>query len=261
VPRLRFSIVTPSFNHCEFLERTVQSVLNQEGDFDLEYLVMDGGSTDDTPRILKKYEDRLTWRSEPDRGQSDAINKGLRRATGDIVGWINSDDVLLPGALSRVAEVFRQRPEVAWVHGCCRIIDAHDRAIRRWVSAYKDWRSRHYSYSRLLTENFISQMTVFWRRELLDQVGYLDATLHLAMDYDLWLRFARRSDPAYLPEPIACFRWYPTSKSGAGFSEQFKIERMIARKNAPDRHWLHRLKWLKTAQATLLYRFLSLIGG
>jgi glycosyltransferase involved in cell wall biosynthesis len=259
VSRLRVSVVTPSYNHCQFLERTIDSVLSQTGDFELEYLVVDGGSSDGTLAILTKYDKRLIWSSELDEGQSDAINKGLRRATGEIVGWLNSDDILLPGALARVTAAFGERREIEWVHGQCRIIDAQDRPIRKWISAYKDWCCRHYSYSRLLTENFISQMTVFWRRSLLDQVGYLDPNLHLAMDYDLWLRFAQRSEPAYIREPIACFRWYPTSKSGAGFQEQFRVERMIARRNAPERRWLHRLKWLKTAQASLMYQIMSKI--
>src|SRR5262249_27220870 len=148
------SIVTPSFNHARFIERTLCSVLGQDGNFDLEYLVIDGGSTDGTLDILKKYQDRLTWTSEPDDGQSDAINKGLHRATGEVVGWLNSDDVLYPGALERVVAVFRDQPSVEWLHGRCEIIDAEDHVIRRWVSAYKDWCCRHYSYSRLLTENF-----------------------------------------------------------------------------------------------------------
>jgi glycosyltransferase involved in cell wall biosynthesis len=255
---LRVSLVTPSFNQAPFLERTLQSVLGQTGDFDLEYLVIDGGSTDGTLDILRRYESRVHWTSEPDQGQSDAINKGLRRATGDIVGWLNSDDVLLPGALARVTERFRNRPETDWLHGRCVIIDERDRVIRRWISTYKDWCSRHYSFARLLSENFVSQMTVFWRRALLDEVGYLDQHLHLAMDYDLWLRLAQRSDPVYISESIACFRWYASSKSGSSFREQFAVECTLARRYAPERHWLHRLKRFKTARAALAYRLLAL---
>ena len=165
--RLRFSIVTPSYNQARFIRRTIESVLGQEGAFDLEYLLVDGGSTDGTAAILEEYSPRLQWISEPDRGQVDAINKGLERTTGDVVGWLNSDDVLLPGALQRAASAFAARPEVEWVHGRCRIIDEHDRRVRQWVEAYKDLRARSFSFEALLTENFISQMTVFWRRSLL----------------------------------------------------------------------------------------------
>jgi glycosyltransferase involved in cell wall biosynthesis len=241
---LRISLVTPSFNQARFIGRTVDSVLGQAGDFELEYLVVDGGSTDGTLDLLRDYGGRLGWVSEPDRGQSDAINKGLRRTTGDVVGWLNSDDVLRPGALARVAAAFRDHPEAGWVHGRCDVIDAEDRVIRRWVAAYKDWCSRRYSYARLVTENFISQMTVFWRRSLLDRVGYLDPELHLAMDYDLWLRFAQHGPPVYIPERLAAFRWYAASKSGSGYREQFRVECQLARRHAPGRRWLHLLKRL-----------------
>jgi glycosyltransferase involved in cell wall biosynthesis len=254
---LRVSVVTPSFNQAQFIDRTIQSVLGQAGDFDLEYLVMDGGSSDGTLDVLRRYQGRLDWVSEPDAGQSDAINKGLRRVGGDVVGWLNSDDVLRPGALARVTAAFAAHPEAGWVHGRCDIIDPDDRVIRRWLAAYKDWCSRRYSYGRLLTENFICQMTVFWRRSLLDQVGYLDPTLHLAMDYDYWLRLAKLGPPVYIPETVACFRWYPVSKSGAQFRRMFDEELAVAQRHAPDRTWLLRFKRLKAARATAVYRTLA----
>jgi glycosyltransferase involved in cell wall biosynthesis len=261
VGQLRISIVTPSFNQARFIDRTIRSVLEQTGDFELEHLVIDGGSTDGTLEVLRRYGDRLTWVSEPDEGQSDAINKGLRRVTGDVVGWVNSDDVLLPGALRRVAAAFGAHPEAGWVHGRCEIIDPDDRVIRRWVSAYKDWCCRHYSYERLLTENFVSQMTVFWRRSLIDQVGYIAKDLHLAMDYDYWLRLARLGPPAYIAHRLACFRWYPSSKSGAQFRKQFAEERAIALQHAPDRPWLMLVKRLKAARALAAYQALAWLRG
>ncbi len=215
--RLRVSLVTPSYNHAQFIERTIDSVLSQRGDFDLDYRVIDGGSKDGTVEILKRYGDRLSWKSERDRGQVDAINKGLRSATGDIVGWLNSDDVLMPGALDRVVTAFQRHPQVEWLHGRCLIIDEHDREVRKWITAYKHFRAQRYSLQGLLTENFVSQMTVFWRRGVHEEVGFLDDTYKFAFDYDFWVKLAERSDPLYLPEPIACFRWYETSKSGEGF--------------------------------------------
>lgn len=220
MPRLRFSIITPSFNQAAFIGRTIDSVLAQTGDFDLDYRVIDGGSADGTLEILRSYGARVMWVSERDRGQIDAINKGLRSATGDVVGWVNSDDVLLPGALGRVAAAFAAHPEAEWVHGRCRIIDEHDRTIRRWVSLYKHHRCRRHSFDNLLTENYVSQMTVFWRRRVHDEIGYLDPELDLAFDYDLFLRLAQRGAPIYLEDEIACFRMYGTSKSGAGFTAQ-----------------------------------------
>lgn len=218
--RLRISIVTPSYNQAQFIERTIESVLEQSGDFDVEYRVIDGGSTDGTVEILKRYGDRIDWISEPDKGQVDAINKGLRRATGDIVGWVNSDDVLLPGALVRVARAFKTHPEIEWVHGRCRIINENDWTIRRWMAFYKHYRSMHHTFENLLTENYISQMTAFWRRSVHDDIGYLDPEFDLAFDYEFFLRLAHRGAPFYIEDEIACFRWYETSKSGAGYDKQ-----------------------------------------
>ena len=218
--RLRISLITPSFNHATFIRRTIDSVLEQTGNFDLDYRVLDGGSKDATVEILKSYGDRFTWTSGPDQGQVDCINKGLRSATGDVVGWVNSDDVLLPGALARVAAAFDGDPGAEWVHGRCRIIDEHDQPVRRWISFYKHYRSRTHTFSNLLTENYVSQMTAFWRRSVHDQIGYLDPEYDLAFDYDLFLKLAERGDPIYIDEELACFRWYETSKSGAGFSRQ-----------------------------------------
>jgi glycosyltransferase involved in cell wall biosynthesis len=232
VPGARISIVTPSYNQARFIRRTMDSVLGQRGDFELEYRVLDGGSTDGTVDILRSYGDRVAWTSERDAGQIDAINKGLRAVTGDIVGWVNSDDVLLPGALARVVGAFASRPAVEWVHGRCLIIDEHDREIRRWVSLYKRYRCRRHSFANLLTENYVSQMTAFWRRSVHDEIGYLDPAFDLAFDYDLFLRLARRGDPIYVDEPLACFRMYDRSKSGAGFVAQIDQANAIAARHA-----------------------------
>jgi glycosyltransferase involved in cell wall biosynthesis len=227
---MRISIVTPSFNQARYIQRTIDSVLEQQGDFQLDYRVIDGGSTDGTLDILASYGDRLHWISEPDHGQVDAINKGLSTATGDIIGWLNSDDLLLPGALAHVAQAFSAHPDAEWVHGRCAIIDEHDRTVRRWVSAYKHFRSRHHSFENLLTENYVSQMTAFWRRSAHEAVGYLDPNVRLAFDYDFFLRLAKRSAPVFIDEPIACFRWYAESKSGAGFVAQMTETNELARR-------------------------------
>src|SRR5512133_184424 len=193
--RVKITVITPSFNQGAFIERTVRSVLGQRGDFELEYLVMDGGSTDETLSILRRYEGRLRLVSEPDRGQSDAINKGFRLASGDVLAWLNSDDTYAEGALQAVVETL-SRTGARWCFGECRIIDEQDREIRRAVSRYKRWVSRGYGFRRLLSSNFIPQPATFFRRDLLDEAGPLDESLHLAMDYDLWLRFARLAPPA-----------------------------------------------------------------
>lgn len=258
---LRISLITPSFNQGPFIGQTIESVLQQRGDFELEYLVLDGGSTDGTLKILRGYGKRLCWTSEPDGGQVDALNKGLRAASGDIVGWLNSDDLLAPDALQRVAVAFASQPALEWLYGGCDIIDARNRAIRRWITAYKNWYCWHYSYTRLLTENFISQMTVFWQRRTLDEIGYLDPMLKLAFDYDLWLRLGRRSEPFYIPERQASFRWYQSSKSGACFKEQFREDYAVALRYAPERRWLLFRKRVRTWRTLAVYRAMSIAQG
>ncbi len=254
--RLKISLVTPSLDQAEYVERAVRSALDQRGDFDLEYLVYDGGSTDGTLDLLRRYEGRLRLVVEPDRGQADAINKGLRAATGDVVGWLNSDDLLHPGALARVAEAFLSRRDLVWLHGRCEIVDEHDRPIRGWVSAYKDFRCRHYSRRSLLVENYVSQMTVFWRRSAMERIGYLDETMRFSFDYEYWLRLSALGDPVYLPERIAAFRWYRSSKSGSSFERQFREDGEAFDRHAPPGVLLRAHKRLRTAQILGAYRLL-----
>ena len=229
----KISIVTPSYNQCRFLQQTLDCVLGQEGGFELEMLVVDGGSTDGSVELLKSILDpRLRWLSEPDRGQTEALRKGLDRATGDIVGWLNSDDLYVPGALATVADAFAEHPDAQWLVGRCQIIDAQGRETARWMTRYKDYSLKRYSYRRLLRANFISQMSVFWRRSFGREVGDPDITLHHAMDYDLWLRMAQRSEPLILKEILAQFRWHDASKTSTVFRARFRGEPPVSRRHA-----------------------------
>lgn len=178
----RVSLVTPCYNSAATIERAIRSVLNQE-DASVEYIIVDGGSSDGTVDVISRYADRLAyWVSEPDRGQTHAINKGFARATGQVLGWLNADDELEPGVLTVVKEFFRQ-DEGDVVCGACRYLEAEG---REWV--------------RLVTQRDLAVMNVndpihqpscFWRRDLHDRVGGLDESLHYGMDWDLWLRFAQ----------------------------------------------------------------------
>lgn len=255
--RVHISIITPSYNQVRFIRKTIESVLNQVGEFDLEYLVIDGGSTDGTVAILKEYGSRLAWVSEPDQGQVEAINKGLQRCSGDVIGWLNSDDVLLPGAVARAVEELQHHPEVEWVHGRCRIIDENDRRVRRWVEAYKHYRSMRYSFEALLMENFISQMTVFWRRSAMEAIGYLDPGFPLAFDYDFWLRLAQRTGPIYIESPQACFRLHGSSKSAANSSLQFRENAEVAKRYSGGLRWLAPRKRIRNAAIVSIYRVLA----
>jgi glycosyltransferase involved in cell wall biosynthesis len=259
---VRITVVTPTLNQSRFIERTLRSVLDQRGAFELEYLVQDGGSTDGTLELLRRHQGELDWRSERDAGQADAVNQALRRATGDVVGWVNSDDLLRPGALARVARAFEEHPRAVWLHGGCDIVDEDDRPIRRWIARYKEFRCRRYSRRSLLLENFVSQMTVFWRREAMDAAGYLDPSLHLSFDYEYWLRLARLGDPLYLPEPLAAFRWYRTSKSGANFVRQMlgEDQEVFRRHAPPEDRWLRIRKRLRSTEIVVAYRLLRLLG-
>ncbi len=214
---MKVTVVTPSYNQAAFIERTIESVLSQRGDFELEYLVVDGGSRDGTLDIVRRYEGRLRFVSEPDGGQSDAINKGFSLTTGEVLAWLNSDDVYAPGALGAVVRTLRETG-ARWCFGECAIIDEADQPIRGAISRYKAWVSRRYSRRRLVGRNFIPQPAVFFRRDLLGEVGGLDGSLPYAMDYDLWLRFARIADPAFITRTLAGFRWHGRSITGAGYS-------------------------------------------
>ena len=225
---MRVSVITPSYNQARFIERTILSVLNQDHP-DIEYIVMDGGSTDGTVDILRKYSDRATWESRKDRGQSDGINKGLRIASGEIVAYLNADDTYEPGAISRVVEFFRRHPEKKWVYGTCRIIDEADREIRKPITFYKNLVSRNYSYRKLLAENFIPQPATFWRKELLAEVGYFEEGENWCMDYDYWLRIGRKYGAGVIRENLARFRYSPQSKSGSAFVRQLNDQQRLAR--------------------------------
>ncbi|OGP14094.1 MAG: hypothetical protein A2054_08640 [Deltaproteobacteria bacterium GWA2_55_10] len=225
----RITIVTPSFNQGHFIEETIRSVLDQ-GYPDLEYIVMDGGSKDNTVEILKKYDSRLKWTSERDKGQSDAINKGIRMATGDIIAYLNSDDIYEPGALKKAADFFVNNPDKIWLTGRCRIIDTEGKEVRRLIAEYKNFLLGRYSYNILLITNFISQPATFLKREAFEKFGLFDETQHRVMDYEYWLRVGAAEAPGILDDCLASFRVHPASKTSSSFHSTFKEELEVARK-------------------------------
>jgi len=233
---LKISIITPSYNQAEFIERTIQSVLNQKGNFELEYIVIDGKSTDGTLSILKKYEKRLKWISEKDQGQTDAINKGLRMATGEIVAFLNSDDTYISGTLQKVANLFQQNSQTMWTYGKCKIINENDQEILHFITKIKNFLLKHYSYFKLLCINFISQPATFWRHEAIQKIGLLDTKQHYVMDYEYWLRLGEKFTPKVINSDLANFRRYTTSKSGSGYRRQFWQEWLVAARYSL-KHW------------------------
>lgn len=262
---MKISIITPSYNQVQFIERTIKSVLQQAGDFELEYIIIDGGSTDGSVEIIQRYaaqDSRIQWVSEPDAGQSDAINKGLRRSTGEVVAYLNSDDLYLPGALAAVVAEFSAKPDCAWAYGQCQIINEQDQEIRSGITNYKRFFERRYSYGKLLAENFISQPATFWRRRMIEEVGYFTTENHYVMDYEYWLKLGLNAQPRYLAKPLAAFRFYFTSKSGAHFHEQFQQELQLAKQYAAKAKlhwpiWLHKFNYYKITWAYALLHLLK----
>jgi glycosyltransferase involved in cell wall biosynthesis len=203
----KISIVTPSFNQGDFLEETIRSVLEQDYP-DLEYIIMDGGSTDRSVDIIRKYADRIAfWVSEPDAGQSDALRKGFSRATGEVFGWLNSDDTLAPGTLRRVGKFFAAHPDVDLTYGNMYLVDPSG---RRLYTAYPLLDLRILVYE----NRFIPQQAMFWRRGLYERVGGVNPELRFAMDFELTVRFLRAgAQVAKIHKPLANFRFHPDAKS------------------------------------------------
>jgi glycosyltransferase involved in cell wall biosynthesis len=174
----------------------------------IEYIVIDGGSTDGTLDIIKKYAGRISaWVSEPDKGQTDAINKGFARATGNILAWINSDDTYAPGAVAAAVGYLQEHPEVGLVYGDCNFINEHGRVIGRFNATQTDGRLLRRGYVH------IPQQASFFRADLWRQVGPLDPSFYFAMDYDLWTRLAARSQLKYVPQTWANFRLHTSGKT------------------------------------------------
>lgn len=258
---MKISIVMPSLNQRPFLSHALDSVLRQQGPFELELHVIDGGSTDGSLDILRQIADpRLHWTSEPDAGQADAINKGLARATGDVVAWLNSDDEYAPGALAHVAEAFTRQPEAQWLVGRCEVMDEHGQTQRSAITRYKNRALDGYSYRRLLRENYISQMAVFWRRGFGGRVGPVDAALHYTMDYDLWLRMGRLCDPLVIGPTLARFRVYPRSKTGQVRWRQFQEEHAVAVRHAQGGGGFRAHRRARELAVFGAYRLMRLLG-
>jgi len=228
------SIVMPSYQQSRFLEEAVRSVLDQR-QVAVELLVMDPGSTDGSRELLLalqvEYGDRLRLFFEPDDGQSDAVNKGLALARGTVLGWLNSDDRLAPGALEKAVRHLNV-PEPRWLYGRAGMIDEHGGAMSSLIVTYKNWRGRRFSYLKLLTEDFIPQMAVFWNRPMGELGGLLDTRKELDMDYDLWFRFARVAEPVVLTERLADYRVHRDAKGSTRTGEQLAAAFATARQYA-----------------------------
>ncbi|SNB46610.1 glycosyltransferase family 2 protein [Geobacter sp. DSM 9736] len=218
------SVITPSFNQGKYIEETIKSILAQDYPR-IEYIVVDGASTDKTLAILERYEGRLHLISKPDRGQTEALNKGFRLARGEIVCWVNADDLLLPGAISTAVASFSENPDCMLVYGDGHLIDEAGTFLSRFPYA------RPFDLWKLMRiESFILQPTTFFRKCALEEIGYLDESYNWCMDWDLWIRLGSRFPVRYIPQPFASARLHRQTKtSNGGIARLREIKRVLSR--------------------------------
>jgi glycosyltransferase involved in cell wall biosynthesis len=265
-PFPKITIVTPSFNQGHFLQKTIESVLNQNYP-NLEYFIMDGGSTDNSVDIMSQYDDQITkWVSEPDRGQSDAINKGFQMATGELCAWVNSDDLLLPGCLTKVATAYLANNSPDIIHSNCIYID-RDGLI---VKAVRTPRQTYFFAQRGVWS--ITEPSVFYRTDRLRQVGYLDLNYRLSMDLDLWIRLLQQNCVfVHIPEYLGAFRWHEASKSSLSLKIKGKrnensecsviFKKYFPSSNEPSRRrWRQLLRLLQLFNLNYLKAYLDLLS-
>ena len=247
------SVVTPSYNQACYLETTIQSVLSQDYP-NIEYIIIDGGSTDGSVEIIKKYADRLSyWCSEQDEGQADAIGKGFDRATGDILCWLNSDDVYLPGALKTVANYFEKHPDAIGVSGGAYLIDAEGNFFNKYSWSVTLGVRASFDRLRYRGMDGMMQQSTFWRKEAYSAVGGVDRSLECIMDLDLFTKLARLRRFHRIPKMLASFRIHDESKTSAvlrncspiWWKEQaeFRARFGVDERKFGDRiaHWRYRL--------------------
>lgn len=259
-----FFIVTPSFNQAQFIEETILGVLKQEGDFDIFYFVADGGSVDSTKEILEKYRSRLSFVSERDKGQTEAINKGIKffqksnhSYENIYFAYINSDDYYLENTFETVKNHFEAQPSKNWLVGDAQIIDEKGRTIQEPVRIYKKLWRLFFFPNLLLILNPIPQPATFFRWQSIEEIGLFDESLSYTMDYQYWLRASRLLGMPFLArETLAAFRIHSFSKGGSLFLNQFK-EQIAVAKSFSSNKLLLGLHLVHNFITTSVYRLLK----
>jgi glycosyltransferase involved in cell wall biosynthesis len=224
----KVSVITPSFNQGQFIEETIRSVLLQNYP-NLEYIIIDGGSTDETLEIIERYKPWIShFASEPDRGQTHAINKGLRIASGDILAWLNSDDIYLPDAINTSINALQENSDVSFVYGHALFVDEKGNTIKQY-SAYP--LKSGYHRMKYWKGWMVPQPTLFFKRQLLDRYGYLDETMNYAMDYEWIIRISQHNQYECIDQAIATYRRHRSSKTGDFILNREKFHRETLRTN------------------------------
>ena len=237
----KISIIIPTLNQARFIEETITSVLTQNYP-NLELIVLDGGSSDGTLEILKKYSASLTWISEPDKGQVDAINKGLKMVTGEVVAYLNSDDIYTPSTLLTVGKYFSEHPDTQIVTGKCLNMDENGVETRSLIKIYKNFWLKLGIDKCLMVLDYVSQPSTFWRTELIHSIGIFDTEFRNAMDYDYWLRVTRQHKLKFINQYLSKFRIYPTSITSSNSKAQYEDEMRVASRYAtPAQKFLHKI--------------------
>lgn len=244
---LKISIIIPTLNQAQFITKTIDSVLLQKYP-NLEIIVLDGGSTDDTMAILRKYSNKIKWYCEKDKGQTNALNKGFKMATGDILGYVNSDDLYFPNTFIKVSDFFNNNKDIMWTTGLCEVIDDTNTKISSGIVKWKNYClkiqfSQKWQFNLLLTLNFISQPATFWRRNVWQKIGQFDESLKYTMDYDYWLRILQIYPLGIIDSYLASFRMHTRSKT-----TKFKSEQL-------DEGYKVMQKYTNSVTAKILHRF------
>jgi glycosyltransferase involved in cell wall biosynthesis len=250
----RISVVVPSYNQAEYLDEALNSLLSQDYP-DVEVIVMDGGSTDGSVETIRKYAEKLAyWRSAPDGGQAQAIHEGFQLCTGSIIGWLNSDDRLFPGALTQIAAAFCRDPSCQWVYGDTEVIDVCSKRVEVRRTIPVDL------FDLVNLSYYLPQESSYFRRSLYFQSPGINASLHYAMDYDLWLKFARIVEPQHVDAIVGAFRYRPGQKSGDAAAYRAEEIRVKADYSALCLSRTESLKRLVRLKATTLRRRVRIDG-
>ena len=257
---MKFSIITPVYNGEKYIAETIESILSQKGNFEVEYIIIDGGSTDKTVEIIKKYAKKypIKWISEKDKGIYSALNKGFSMATGDIYAWLNSDDLYLPGAMEIVSKTFSKYPDIKWLKGINAAINESSKITKinpcyvynqEWIALGVYGKNAY----------FIHQESVFWRNELWETAKGIDENLKLAGDYYLWTQFGKHTPLWSINVPLACFRKRKGQLSDD--MNNYRKEQSII-SPSPKNWFIFRIKlffWLKSKTSSMFNPFFLLL--